>query len=558
MLSNSSSNYRRETHVTKKARLKEQLELLDKLSAKLKKITWPRAKEHNEYFEFIVEGIDSADILQGYIKNAYFVSSISAICEFDSRIKRLLIQDKMSEKGIYKVAIHRMGNWREIIVDDRLPVIKNTNRVDKLIGSNSAQNELWVSILEKAYAKAFGGYYEIGNGGDPRISLYDLTGAPCEMIPTVNYSLNEKMFWKKLMKIDKSNFIICCGSKSDEEIVKLYPKECLNWQKIKFANSKSNFTREYFGIVPSHLYTLIGVEIAYGQRLVLLRNTWGNLSWKKGSNIEQNDRNKCSKLAEDGQFYIPFENFFELFKQVTVCYYIDSNKTTSIEDKFNNQRMRCYELEIEQPGDYYISISQEDIRQRSILEGIIGLIVDYDYKKMGLLLISADSDFKPKLKIQETENETHKKVNEALNAIPTALKRYGPRYRGGYTAKFRDIWIKVSLEVGRNLLYLHSPFKITQSFGVSVYGPANVKINRCTDIEVIEDHFFRGILSKVDMIGGNLEIRECEVSLPSELYSYRVVGSTDGFGFQLYENNGQQSITLQIIGKIGGGAISNF
>ena len=40
---------------------------------------------------------------------------------------------------------------------------------------------MWVLLLEKAYAKAYGSYYTI-EGGDPGIALRDLTGAPCESL----------------------------------------------------------------------------------------------------------------------------------------------------------------------------------------------------------------------------------------------------------------------------------------------------------------------------------------------------------------------------------------
>ena len=40
---------------------------------------------------------------------------------------------------------------------------------------------MWVLLLEKAYAKAYGSYFKI-ESGDPAIALRDLTGAPYEHI----------------------------------------------------------------------------------------------------------------------------------------------------------------------------------------------------------------------------------------------------------------------------------------------------------------------------------------------------------------------------------------
>ena len=47
--------------------------------------------------------------------------------------------------------------------------------------SKTDENELWVILLEKAYAKAYGSYWEIV-GGDPVHALRDLTGAPYDRI----------------------------------------------------------------------------------------------------------------------------------------------------------------------------------------------------------------------------------------------------------------------------------------------------------------------------------------------------------------------------------------
>ena len=57
----------------------------------------------------------------------------------------------------------------------------NRGRGWELAFSKTDQNELWVILLEKAYAKAYGSYWEI-IGGDPVHALRDLTGAPYDRI----------------------------------------------------------------------------------------------------------------------------------------------------------------------------------------------------------------------------------------------------------------------------------------------------------------------------------------------------------------------------------------
>lgn len=71
-------------------------------------------------------------------------------------------------------------------MDDQVPA-RNNN----LAFSRANGEELWVILLEKAYAKAYGSYEAI-EGGNPAIALRDLTGAPYENIDEV--SADE--FWK--------------------------------------------------------------------------------------------------------------------------------------------------------------------------------------------------------------------------------------------------------------------------------------------------------------------------------------------------------------------------
>jgi Calpain family cysteine protease len=73
------------------------------------------------------------------------------------------------------------GLWEEVVVDDYLPVFYNLKRELDSAFSHTVQCELWVQLIEKAYAKKYGSYYLI-NGGYVVYALRDLTGAPIERI----------------------------------------------------------------------------------------------------------------------------------------------------------------------------------------------------------------------------------------------------------------------------------------------------------------------------------------------------------------------------------------
>ena len=62
-------------------------------------------------------------------------------------------------------------------VNDELPVEGRGSRRSLLMVRSAANDELWPMLLEKAYAKYYGGYGEI-EGGFVHLGLVDLTGLP--------------------------------------------------------------------------------------------------------------------------------------------------------------------------------------------------------------------------------------------------------------------------------------------------------------------------------------------------------------------------------------------
>ena len=108
-------------------------------------------------------------------------------------VKRLFIQKDRNDKSIYGVWLNIDGFWKCVIVDDYFPCYNDKSGP---CFSRTQENEIWVLILEKAYAKVFGSYLCIESGHSSE-SMQDLTGAPYEYFEDKD---NVEETWGKLSK----------------------------------------------------------------------------------------------------------------------------------------------------------------------------------------------------------------------------------------------------------------------------------------------------------------------------------------------------------------------
>ncbi|KAG9392380.1 Peptidase C2 calpain family [Carpediemonas membranifera] len=103
----------------------------------------------------------------------WYVAAFSAVATLDTAISRLF-SDITSDGNSATVRFFKDGEWRSTTIDTTLPT-----RYGQLAYAHSANaGEIWMSLLEKAYAKIHGGYDAILDG-DPAAALVDLTGGVC-------------------------------------------------------------------------------------------------------------------------------------------------------------------------------------------------------------------------------------------------------------------------------------------------------------------------------------------------------------------------------------------
>lgn len=128
---------------------------------------------------------DPDQICQGRAGDCWFLSALSILALRPDLVERIVVTPEVlplqeggrssgsggSSAGFFCVCFYKDGSWRPVVVDDYLP----TNWMGNHLFARSRGNELWVSVLEKAYASLHGSYTAI-EGGWIEDALCDLTG----------------------------------------------------------------------------------------------------------------------------------------------------------------------------------------------------------------------------------------------------------------------------------------------------------------------------------------------------------------------------------------------
>eukprot|EP01062_Namystynia_karyoxenos_P021354 TRINITY_DN18127_c0_g1_i1.p1 TRINITY_DN18127_c0_g1~~TRINITY_DN18127_c0_g1_i1.p1 ORF type:complete len:1241 (+),score=215.05 TRINITY_DN18127_c0_g1_i1:97-3723(+) len=253
---------------------------------------WKRFREITGGVAKGLGGLSASCIQQGELGDCWFLGALGVVAERPALLRRVFATEGNSEWGVHCLRFWRDGDWEHVLVDDRFPVDDSERR---LAFASGRGGELWVPLVEKAYAKLHGSYRAIA-GGSAFDALTDLTGAPCETVSLRSRNadgVDTEGAWLRLCSYAMSGCIMaaCCGAGDDDDP----------------SREKEDLECRAAGLVPRHCYSLLQVQDdrKYGRRL-RLRNPWGQTSARAAS----------GRAAE---FWIDWDEFVCHFTSVVVC-----------------------------------------------------------------------------------------------------------------------------------------------------------------------------------------------------------------------------------------------
>ena len=286
------------------------------INNKWKKITWKRASEYLKDYNIFPEKFSPGEIIQGVLNNNTFLSVVAALAENPNFIKSIFITQEINNYGIYGVYLCKDGKYTQYIIDDFFPC---DNKLSVECFSHGVKNTIWVQILEKCYAKAYGAYSNIETKDLDRI-VHDLTCAP---IITLDNSL--KNLYINLEEANKKKWIILASAGDTE--------------------SGHELLKE-IGLVPGNAYAVVNVfkieddfeppevldnidereiEEINSKYLLQIRNHWekdGWLGdWSEGSMNWNEDMKKKVKYDPNckSSFYMNLKDFKHYFSKIKIC-----------------------------------------------------------------------------------------------------------------------------------------------------------------------------------------------------------------------------------------------
>jgi hypothetical protein len=179
-------------------------------------IEWKRASDFMQgEYQVFQGGIEPGDIRQGALGDCWFLCAIAALTEFPELVTDLIETGEANEHGVYRVRFCKNGWWHSVRVDDYFPCFPGAGPTY----SRSNGNELWVMLLEKAYAKLHGSYEAIKSGWAYE-GMMDMTGAPCKTIrfddSTIIPKIQNGQLWSDLMFYDSENYIMSASTPGED------------------------------------------------------------------------------------------------------------------------------------------------------------------------------------------------------------------------------------------------------------------------------------------------------------------------------------------------------
>lgn len=291
----------------------------------LQNAEWKYVEEvynNNNLFDSILP----SQIGQGSLGDCYLIAALIYLAKFPEHVRALYHPKSSLEHGIVLIYFKIMGESLPVIVDTRLPFIKDYTKDGKdgklkplfACSRNNEFSPAWFALIEKAYVKACGGFCEIV-AGQSHILLHNFLGWYGSIYNNRSDVKNREKMFDYLFDLNLKNAGITCS--------------------FKFTTANSIFStvnesEDFYGIITGHAYQILDVRKACNMRFLKLRNPWCKYEWK--GDYSRNSSKWTPELKRElyfdnpidineGTFWMLYEDFYRFFDEISYTIPPESN-----------------------------------------------------------------------------------------------------------------------------------------------------------------------------------------------------------------------------------------
>lgn len=296
----------------------------------------------------------SVAVNQGSLPDEVFLGILMAISVYS---KYDLIENIFASRpndfqkyGVYTCRFYVNGEWVEVITDTMIPCQRDvyTSELHPVYGHSIHRNEMWINLVEKAFAKALGSYEAVSTIKVQKALLH-LTGGSVQQYNLRDEvgrmdALGDQHSWSEFKnKLSKDGLLLLLPEEKKADLS--YDNAdhgAMEGAPSAGADAGKPMVREdYF--VPNHLYSVVMVRDIGGYELVLMHNPWNHEGyawtgeWSDQSNdwdlypelqveLEKDPSIPWKRSRPNGFFWISFRQLVKHFNRMYHCLIFPNDK----------------------------------------------------------------------------------------------------------------------------------------------------------------------------------------------------------------------------------------
>ncbi len=409
--------------------------------------------------------------------------------------------------------MYQNGIEKTVLVDNMFPCTAE----GKFAFSRTKENELWVMLLEKAWAKLHGSYALIDDVAFPMEAILEsLTGAQCVVI-----NHDDENLWNYLVEAKEKGWVMSGSAASTKA-----SKELL----------------EEMGLAGNFAYAILDVmevEMKDGpEQIIKLRNPWGTQEWagewSDSSNIWTDELRKKldwhpSKSPEDSAkdkvFWMSYGDFCHYFSRVQICK-VDGECVYSSLRLSLCKRPSCVRVSVAKQATAYITVHQPNKEYYAYSS--------YEYSLVRLIIAKLEPE------------KADKPEGKGADAPP----KFKYTYIKGNMKLDRELCEEHCFDEGEYLLYIEMEKRRDSTKETEPDVPITLSLYSTKDITMRGDEwaqhplFLEKVYSSCALMTGEQFVYSAEGAPQCAKYSEM---RKEGYGYTYFENNSDDATIKEAV-----------